>query len=141
MNKLMMALGAIAIAVSAPAAVNANEVTSGDAGDWASPISNVVVMVKTVAVGSVDLTVEVTFTEEVAPSGKELSSWVASCFMVKSSADLATLDEVEAEAPKGVGPAKLSKDKKTVTVMLGVGKPSEAAGFFRVIVRDTTAAK
>ena len=107
-------------------------VKTGADGEWLISVGDVVV--KAIAVGDtvVTQTVAVTFTSEITLPA--FADWIEDKLKVKSSADLATLDKAEAETPTPVGQAKLSDDRRMVTTDLEVDKPSEATGFFRVVV-------
>ena len=107
-------------------------VKTGADGEWLISAGDVVV--KAIAVGDtvVTQTVAVTFTSEITLPA--FADWIEDKLKVKSSADLATLHKAEAETPTPVGQAKLSDDRRMVTTDLEVDKPSEATGFFRVVV-------
>ena len=117
-----------------PAVSGDASVSSGAAGEDLKPaIEAVAVNVTAIAVddeGPVTLTAEVTFKADITPGA--FATWAEDNLKVKSSDVLTGLDEAVAAKPVSVGEAVCVG--KTATADLTVEKPSEDAGFYRVVI-------
>ena len=116
-----------------PAVSGGASVSSGAAGEDLKPAieaEGAKVTAIVVGAGGVTLTVEVTFKAEI--TSEAFAIWAEDNLKVKSSDVLTGLDEAVAAKPVSVGAAECVG--KTATADLTVEKPSEDAGFYRVVI-------